>query len=122
VARGALNVGSPRLTPSARGALLLAVQAVLAIALFAVLELIAVRHNVRFDLTPAQSFVLSSSARQVAAGIDGPMQITAFYSTQESGQRREMLDLLEQFKAVAPAIDFRIVDLEGNRWDLLGPG
>jgi len=100
------------LTPSARGALLLGLQVAMATALFAVLELIAVRHNVRFDLTPAQSFVLSRGARQVAAEFDRPVQVTAFYSTQESGQRREMLDLLEQFKTATPSLEFRLADLD----------
>jgi ABC-type uncharacterized transport system involved in gliding motility auxiliary subunit len=100
------------LSPSVRGALLLALQVALALVLFAVLELIAVRHNVRFDLTPTQAFVLSPSARQVAAEFDRPVRVTAFYSTQEEGQRREMLDLLEQFKSVAPALEFRLADLD----------
>lgn len=105
-------MASAWLTPSARGALLLGLQIAIATALFAVLELIAVRHNVRFDLTPTQAFVLSPKARQVAAGFDRPVRITAFYSTQESGQRHEMLDLLEQFKSAMPSLDFRLADLD----------
>jgi hypothetical protein len=40
------------------------------------------------------------------------VRITAFFSSQDSGQRRAMLDLLEQFRAAAPLIDFRLADLD----------
>lgn len=100
------------LTPSARGTLQLTVQVALSLALFVVLQFLATRHNVRFDLTPTQSFVLSQQARQVAAKCDKPVQITVFYSSQESGQRRQFLDLLEQFRAASSMISFRLLDLD----------
>lgn len=100
------------LSPSVRGAILLTVQILLSIALFAVLQFLAFRHNVRFDLTPLQTFVLSPHAKQVAEAFDQPAQIVVFYSSQEGGQRREMLDLLEQFRSASPQIRFRLVDLD----------
>jgi ABC-type uncharacterized transport system involved in gliding motility auxiliary subunit len=95
-----------------RGSLQLAVQVGLALALFAVLELLATRHNVRFDLTPTQSFALSSSARQVAQELDKPARITAFYNSQMGDQRRDMADLLDQFRAAAPNLTYRLLDLD----------
>lgn len=102
----------PRLTPSARASAHLALQVLLSLALFGVLQLLATRHNVRFDLTPTQAFVLSDQAKQIAAALEAPVRITAFYNTQQSGQRRAMLDLLEQFRAASPLIDFRLADLD----------
>jgi ABC-type uncharacterized transport system involved in gliding motility auxiliary subunit len=99
-------------SPALRGGTLLALQVALALALFAVLQLLAFRHNARWDLTPQQSFVLSPHAAKIAAAFDQPARITAFYSSQEGGQRREMLDLLEQFKAAAPELGFRLLDLD----------
>ncbi len=87
-------------------------QVVLCLALFAVLQFLATRHNIRFDLTPAQLFVLSPYAVQVASGLTRPARITAFYNSQTGGERRRMLDLLEQFSAVSPQIDFRLFDLD----------
>lgn len=101
-----------RLSPSVRATLHLALQVVLAIALFGVLQLLATRHNVRLDLTPTKAFVLSEQARQVAETLTAPVRITAFFSSQESGQRRAMLDQLEQFRAASPHIEFRIADLD----------
>jgi ABC-type uncharacterized transport system involved in gliding motility auxiliary subunit len=100
------------LTPSTRGALQLAVQVSLSVALFAALQLLAVRHNRRFDLTPERAHVLSEQAVQVTRGLQEPVRITAFYSGQESERRREMVDLLEQFAAASPHVRFRLVDLD----------
>ena len=88
---------SPLLSPAVRGGVQLAVQIALMLALFAVLQLLATRHNVRFDLTPTQSFALSPSARQIAEALDKPVRITVFYNSQSGDLRRDMADLLEQF-------------------------
>lgn len=101
-----------RLSPATRGSLHLTVQVLLAVALFGVLQLLATRRNVRFDLTPTQAFVLSDQARQVAEALTVPVRITAFFSSQEGGQRRAMMDLLEQFRAASPRIEFRLADLD----------
>jgi hypothetical protein len=101
-----------RVSPSTRSTVHLTVQVVLAVALFGVVQLLATRRNVRFDLTPTQAFVLSEQARQVAETLTEPVRITAFFSSQDSGQRRAMLDLLEQFHAANPRIEFRLADLD----------
>ncbi len=102
----------PFLSPALRGGLQLAVQIVLSLALFVVLEVLATRHNVRFDLTPTQSFALSASARQVAEAFDKPARITVFYNSQMGDQRRDMADLLEQFRTAAPNLTYRMLDLD----------
>jgi ABC-type uncharacterized transport system involved in gliding motility auxiliary subunit len=88
------------------------VQVALGLALVALLQLLAVRHNVRWDLTPEKRFVLSPQARKIAESLDRNARITAFYSSQQSGQRRAMLDLLEQFHDAAPTLSFRLLDLD----------
>lgn len=102
----------PWLSPSTRGGLQLAVQVTLSVALFAVLQLLATRHNVRFDLTPSQAFVLSDSARRVTQALTKPAQIIGFYNSQESNQRRQTLDLLDQFAMASPNIEYRLHDLD----------
>lgn len=91
-----------------------ALQIVLATGLFAALVWLSYRHNVRFDLTPEKSHVLSDHARQVAERITEPVRITFFYSSQESAPRREMADLLEQFRAVCPTLTYELLDLDRN--------
>jgi hypothetical protein len=100
------------LTPSRRGSFLLGLQVVLAAVLFAVLEFLAARHNVRFDTTPTKQFVLSPQAEKVASHFDRKAEITVFYSSQTPGRRRAMKDLLEQFQSAAPSIRFRLLDLD----------
>lgn len=95
-----------------RGWLALGVQVALALALFFVLQMLAERHNRRFDLTPAKSFALSPSARQIAEGVTDPARITVFYNSQTGDLRRDMADLLEQFRAAAPALTVRLFDLD----------
>ena len=101
-----------RLSPWVGAVVLLAVQIVLAAALFAVLIVLATRHNRRFDLTPTQTFALSSSARQVAEAFDGQARMTVFYNSQMGDQRRDMADLLEQFHTAAPSLTYRMLDLD----------
>jgi ABC-type uncharacterized transport system involved in gliding motility auxiliary subunit len=91
---------------------MLLVQVALAAVLCGLLLVWADRHNRRFDLTPTQSFVLSEAATRVAANIQQPLRITAFYNSQEYGQRRQMEDLLQLFANVSPQISFRLLDLD----------
>jgi ABC-type uncharacterized transport system involved in gliding motility auxiliary subunit len=100
------------LTPSFRGGVQLTLQVLLSLTLFGVLQWLATRHNLRLDLTPSQQFVLSDQAKQVAKTITAPVRVTAFYNSQQSGERRQMMDLLEQFHAASPQIDFRLMDLD----------
>jgi ABC-type uncharacterized transport system involved in gliding motility auxiliary subunit len=93
-------------------AILAAVQILLAGALFGLLLVLAERHNHRLDLTPTQSYVLSPEAERVAAHLTVPVQIIAFYNSQEQGQRRQMDDLLGLFAQASPRITYRLADLD----------
>jgi ABC-type uncharacterized transport system involved in gliding motility auxiliary subunit len=95
-----------------RHATLMALQTVMAAVLCALLLVLAERHNHRFDLTPTQSFVLADESRRVAAGVQEPAHITAFYNAQEHGQRLQMEDLLQLFADASRYITFRLVDLD----------
>lgn len=102
----------PLLSPALRGWLQLIVQVALVLVLLVVVELLATRHNQRFDLTPAKTFELSGSARQVAAELDEPVRVTAFYNSQSADSRRDMNDLLEQFAVASPHFTYRLLDLD----------
>ena len=100
------------LSPALRGWVQLALQVALVLVLFFVLELLATRHNRRYDLTPLKTFELSASARQVAAELDRPLRVTAFFNSQGADSRRDMKDLLEQFSVAAPDFTYRLLDLD----------
>lgn len=95
-----------------RGWLNLGLQVLLALALAFVLQMLAERHNRRIDLTPTKAFALADSAQQVAAEFDRPVRVTVFYNSQTGDTRRDMADLLEQFRAAAPDFSFRMFDLD----------
>jgi ABC-type uncharacterized transport system involved in gliding motility auxiliary subunit len=89
----------------------LLLQVVIVATTLAFLLLLAERHNRRFDFSPEQRYVLSEAARKVAEQIDRPALITAFYTPDEPGQRRAVLDTLELFSRANPLIRYRLVDL-----------
>ncbi len=101
-----------RFSPAVRGGLLMGAQVLLAWALFVVLQLLAARHNVRVDLTPAKRFALAAVSRQVAEGFARPVRITAFFDGQHPQQRRDMADVLEQFATAAPDLTYALLDLD----------
>jgi len=106
-----MPIGS-RINQSVRHGALLALQIIMAAVLFGLLVVLADKHNRRFDLTPTKSFVLSDEARRVAEGLKVSIQITAFYNSQESEQRRQMADVLQLFHDASPRITYRLLDLD----------
>lgn len=95
-----------------RAGLQTALQVALVLVLFATLQFLAGRRNVRFDTTPERRFTLSPYARQAAEAFSGRGTLYAFYDSQQVAQRREMLDLLDQIHSWAPQIDYELIDLD----------
>jgi hypothetical protein len=97
---------------SARHTAFMSLQIALAGFVFALILVLAERHNHRFDLTPTKSFILSDEARRIAQGTRVPVRITVFYNSQESGQRRQLEDLLQLFTDASSQISYRLLDLD----------
>jgi ABC-type uncharacterized transport system involved in gliding motility auxiliary subunit len=97
---------------SARHTVLMGLQIALAVVVFALILVLAERHNHRFDLTPTKSFILSDEAQRIAQGTHVPVRITVFYNSQESGQRRQIEDLLQLFSDASSEISYRLLDLD----------
>ena len=96
----------------ARGALQAAIQIILVLVVFATLQFLASRHNVRHDLSPNQRYLLSPYARQAAESFPFSATFYAFYDSQQVIERRHMLDLLDQIHAYAPDLSYELVDLD----------
>jgi len=115
MARGPLTMRDSLITrwgQSVRHIALLTIRIALATVLCALLLVVAERHNHRFDLTPTQSFVLSDESEHIAANLQIPVRIIAFYNAQEHEQRRQMEDLLSLFANASPKITFTLLDLD----------
>jgi len=95
-----------------RGAAQTAIQVALVLLLFATLQFLAGRHNVRFDRTPTKRFSLSPYVRQAAEAFQGEARLYAFYDSQQVVERRRMLDLLDQIHSHAPQLSYELVDLD----------
>jgi ABC-type uncharacterized transport system involved in gliding motility auxiliary subunit len=99
---------------SLRQGALMAFQVAVATVAVGMIAVLAERRNVRFDLTPTQSFVLSDEARNVAASLEKPVRITVFYNSQQQEDRRHSEDLLKLFENASPNIETRMLDLDRN--------
>jgi ABC-type uncharacterized transport system involved in gliding motility auxiliary subunit len=99
---------------SVRQGALMAFQVALAVLAFGLLAFVGERLNVRFDLTPTQSFVLSDEVQQVVEGLKTPVRITAFVNSQQQEDRRRTEDLFALFESASPMISSRVVDLDRN--------
>jgi ABC-type uncharacterized transport system involved in gliding motility auxiliary subunit len=95
-----------------RGAAQAAIQVLLVLALFATVQFLAGRHNLRFDLTPTKRLSLSPYARQAVEEFEGSGTIYAFYDSQRVADRRRMYDLLDEVHSHAPHLGFELVDLD----------
>lgn len=90
---------------------LLTAQIATVAALFTFVLLLAERHNRRFDFSATQQFVLSDAAKKVAQSLDENVEVVAFYTPDEPGQRRVLLDTLDLFAKATPRIRYQLVDL-----------
>ncbi len=95
-----------------RGALQTATQIALVLLLFATVQFLAGRHNVRFDRTPTKRFSLTPYARQAMEAFEGSGRIYAFYDSQQVVERRRILDLLDQIQSHSPRLSYELVDLD----------
>jgi hypothetical protein len=73
------------------------------------LQVVAERTNLRFDLTPTRGLSLSPVTRKVLAEVAAPLRITVFF---RRGTREQYADLLERFQAVNRHVAFELMDLD----------
>ena len=92
--------------------LLLVVQVLLALLLCGFVQALADRNNRRYDFTPLKVFALSEQSTVIAKGLTEPVRVVFFYNGQQSGQRRQIADLLDQFVGVSPLISYSLYDLD----------
>lgn len=95
-----------------REPILLAVQTVLVAGILASVVLIAHRHPLRLDLTPERRFTLSAHSKDVLARLQSDVTITAFYSSQDTGMRQDLSDLLSLYADASHRVTTRLLDLD----------
>lgn len=67
------------------------------------------QYHRRFDLTATGRYSLSQQTKQILAGLEEPVQVTAFVLP-TGQQAEEVRNLLEEYKYVSDKIDYQFVD------------
>jgi len=82
---------------------------VLLMAVLTVVQLIAERHNVRWDLTPSRRLSLSQTTRQILTRVDDDLHVEAYH---ERGRRQEIADLLGRLADANPRVHYELFDVD----------
>lgn len=83
------------------------VASLLFVAILVVLNVLAYRHNARFDLTSEQVFSLSPQSAQVLQGLTQDLRLDAFV---EGGANPELDDLLKNYREASGKVSYRLID------------
>jgi ABC-type uncharacterized transport system involved in gliding motility auxiliary subunit len=76
-------------------------------------QVILSHHNWRIDLTPEKRFILSEHARNLLAGLDRDIEITAFLRSDDP-RNGEIEDLLQRVHNVSHHVHYAVVDVNRN--------
>jgi ABC-type uncharacterized transport system involved in gliding motility auxiliary subunit len=76
----------------------------------AAVNLLAARHNRRFDLTEGELYSLSPQTVKILEALDQDVTVIGFYSSQFSGGRQLAEDLLEEYGYHSDRINVRLLD------------
>jgi ABC-type uncharacterized transport system involved in gliding motility auxiliary subunit len=79
------------------------------LAIVVVVEALAIRHNVRVDLTEGRRHSLSDQSIKLLRSLENDVHAVAFYRTDEPGKAAAQ-DLLAQYAQVSPKFRFEVVD------------
>lgn len=75
------------------------------------IQAIANRHNIRFDLTPRQDMSLSAASETIMEKINTPIRVTAFF---QRNQKREMMNVLDPFALASRHFTYQLYDPDRN--------
>jgi len=75
------------------------------------IQAIANRHNVRFDLTPRKDMSLSAASEKIMEKVNTPVRATAFF---QRNQKREMMNILDPFALASRQFTYRLYDPDRN--------
>lgn len=80
---------------------------VILLIILGIVNFLANRHSIRFDLTSGGQYSLSPQTRQILSRLDREVHITGFY---QSGNEQSMEDLLRMYRFYSTKINYEFVD------------
>ncbi len=81
----------------------------LALALLGLVDALAARHSLRFDLTAGKRYTLAPQSVKVVKALDEPVKVTAFFGEVQPGRRR-FKELMSQYAYHNPKLTYEIID------------
>jgi len=99
------------MTSSFRGGASCLLSILLVLGSLGFIEVIASRHNVRFDLTRQKSFSLSPHTTKILESLDRDIEAVVFY---RRDSRQEVVDLLNLYSLTTSRFSYRLYDLDRN--------
>ena len=87
----------------------LIVLAIIVLSISVLVQALATRHNLRWDLTENQRFSLSQQSRKILKNLKKNTEIIAFYRDTEEG-KQSLKDLLEEYANSSSRFKYRFVD------------
>lgn len=84
---------------------------ILLLGIVILIQAIANRHNVRFDLTPRKEMSLTAASEKIMEQITSPVRVTAFF---ERNQKRELMNVLDPFALVSRHFTYHLYDPDRN--------
>ena len=87
---------------------------VIVVGIIAVVEMVSVKHNYRWDLTPGKFFSLSPKTLSILAKLDEEKKSIEILSFTRKSQTPGIKDILEQYPRRSKMVKFRFVDLDAS--------
>jgi len=84
---------------------------ILLLGIVILIQAIANRHNVRFDLTPRKDMSLSAASEKIMEKITAPIRVTAFF---QRNQKRELMNVLDPFALASRHFTYHLYDPDRN--------
>lgn len=84
---------------------------ILLLGIVILIQTIANRHNVRFDLTPRKDMSLYAASEKIMERITAPIRVTAFF---QRNQKRELMNVLDPFALASRHFTYHLYDPDRN--------
>ncbi|MHB1006208.1 MAG: GldG family protein [Chloroflexota bacterium] len=76
------------------------------------LNFLAARHSVRWDLTESGTYTLSPQTIQILSNLKNPVKVLGFYTAQSDALRVQAEDLLREYESYTDKVTHEMVDLD----------
>jgi ABC-type uncharacterized transport system involved in gliding motility auxiliary subunit len=84
------------------------------IAILVLINILAIRNHVRWDLTAEGTLSLSQQTTDILQNLEQPVHIIGFFSTEQQPAREEFASLLQEYTARTDLVSYELIDPDVN--------